>query len=143
VYCVRLPVTSYWQVVGVLFGVGTTKALNDGDGTPQLEPYNGWKILEVISEGDNPNGDYEMPHDFDGLGAWLIVSDTLRFLINHETMGDSTISEVNVNVSALQSILVDMMHNKAMLGAKAAANVSFVTSARQAFDRFSTDLGDT
>jgi hypothetical protein len=81
----------------------TTKALN-GDGTPRLEPYNGWRILEVISEGDNPNGDYEMPRDFDGLGAWLVDSDTLRFLIIYEMTGDSTISEVNVDVSALQSV---------------------------------------
>ena len=99
-------------------------ALNGG--TPRLKGLGGWTIVEIISQGDNPSGDWSMPRDFDGLGAWKIRNDTLRIYVNHETTGDSTISEVNLDLSELKRVV-------ARKGATAGAK--FVRSARQAFQR--------
>ena len=110
------------------------------DGGPlQMIPRNGWKAFEVISVGNNPAGDgfnYAMPGTFDGLGAWLSSSSTLSVPVNHET-GDASISEVNLNLSSLRTAIGNVIAGGTTGG------VSFVSSAQQAYDRWSNDGGAT
>ncbi|MGB5326462.1 MAG: hypothetical protein WBN40_13715 [Pseudomonadales bacterium] len=106
-------------------------------GILRLNTFNDWKAFEVISQNDNPPGDgfsYAMPGIFDGAGAWLVDPFTLRVLVNHET-GDATISEVDLDLPALQ-MAVD-----SVLSTGNSGGIRFVFSARQAYDRWSADGG--
>ncbi len=106
-------------------------------GTLRMNPRNGWLALEIITTGDNPTGDgvnWSMPGTFDGIGAWLPDSSTLRLAINHET-SDATISEVNLNRDSFQTAIDSVLHTGNSGG------ISFVTSARQAYDRWSDNAG--
>jgi cysteine-rich repeat protein len=108
-------------------------------GTLRLNTFNGWKAFEVISQGEDPSGDgfaHSMPSTFDGAGAWLVDASTLRVQVNHEIM-DTSISEVNIDLADLQSAISNMMSNGNTGG------VSFVISARQAYDRWSDDGGSS
>ncbi|WP_145433265.1 hypothetical protein [Lacipirellula limnantheis] len=99
-------------------------------------PRNGWKAFEVISVGNDPISDgfsYAMPGTFDGLGAWISSPGTLSVPINHET-GDGSISEVNLNVAALKTAIANTIGG-------GSPGVSFVSSARQAYGRWSNDGG--
>jgi hypothetical protein len=107
--------------------------------TPQVSPRNGWKAFEVISAGDNPGGDgfdWAMPQTFDGLGAHLLDSSTLRLYVNHE-VSDATISEVDLDLANLQTA-IDNTINAGNPGP-----VSFVKSARQAYQRWTSDGGSS
>ncbi len=111
-------------------------ALNGGP--LRVKPRNGWKAFEVISTGDNPAGDgqnWTMPTTFDGLGAQLVGSDTLRVQVNHE-IGDATISQVDLNLGSL----LDAISNTIVGGTP---DVNFVNSAQQAYSRWSNDAGQT
>ena len=77
-----------------------------------------------------------MPGAFDGLGAWLPDAATLRVQMNHET-GDATISELNLNRGTFQTAIGNMISGGTTGG------VSFVSSAQQAYDRWSNDGGTT
>lgn len=110
------------------------------DGGPlRLEPRNGWRAFEIISVGDDPTGDgfdYSMPSAFDGIGAWRPDDETLRVLVNHERT-DASISEVSIDLGQLQQAIANT------IDAGTPGGVSFVTSARQAYDRWSDDAGGT
>jgi hypothetical protein len=106
-------------------------------GTLQMIPRNGWRAFEVISVGDNPAGDgfsYVMPGTFDGLGAWMPESSTLRVAVNHET-ADASVSEVNLNLASFKAAI-----NNVITGGTT-GGVSFVSSARQAYARWTNDGG--
>ena len=106
-------------------------------GTLRVVPRNGWKAFEVISVGENPAGDginYAMPGTFDGIGAWLPDAATLRVQLNHET-SDATVSEINLNLASFQTAISNTISGGTTGG------VSFVSSAQQAYDRWSNDGG--
>lgn len=108
-------------------------------GVLRVNPRNGWRAFEIISTGDDPAGDgvsWSMPGTFDGLGAWHPDAATLRLQVNHETT-DATISEVNLNVAAFQTAIANTITSGNPGG------VSFVESARQAYDRWSDNGGTT
>ena len=108
-------------------------------GTLQVAPRNGWKAFEVITQGNNPAGDgfaYAMPTTFDGVGAWLSSPSNIRLAINHET-SDASISEVNLNLASFQTAI------SSMISVGNTGGGSFVSSARQAYGRWSNDGGGT
>ncbi len=108
-------------------------------GVLRVNPRNGWSAFEVISRGDDPAGDgfnWSMPDTFDGLGAWLPDASTLRLQVNHET-NDATISEVNLDRTHFQLAI----SNTLSIGHP--GGVTFVQSARQAYDRWSDDGGSS
>ena len=119
----------------VTSGAGSAFAL---DGGPLLvTPRNGWKAFEVITQGNDPAGDgftYALPTTFDGLGAWTPNASTLRLALNHET-GDASVSEVNLNLANFQTAITNAISTGNTGG------VSFVSSARQAYGRWSNDGG--
>jgi hypothetical protein len=110
-------------------------ALN-GATPPRLEIFNGWKTFEIISEGDSPTG-WVLPNDFDGAGAWLLDDSRLRIYVNHEKTGDSTITEVNIDLAQFTTSI----QNTISFGTP--NNIDFVQSANQAYDYWSDDLGET
>lgn len=104
-----------------------------------VNPRNGWKAFEVITVGDDPAGDgvtWAMPRTFDGLGAWLPNESTMRVQVNHEVT-NATISEVNLDLRSFKTAISNMISSGSTGG------VSFVDSARQAYDRWSGDGGAT
>lgn len=107
-------------------------------GTLRMNPRNGWRAFEVISVGDNPAGgvNYAMPGTFDGIGAWLPDAATLRLEINHENT-DANVSEVNLNLAYFQTAIRNMISGGTTGG------VSFVTSAQQAYTRWSANAGSS
>jgi hypothetical protein len=112
------------------------------DGGPlQIEAENGWLAFEVISSGEAAgDGSYQMPDTFDGIGAQLLNDGTLRVQVNHERgVGGplANISEVNLDLFNLQVAIVLMVISGGTGG------VTFVDSARQAYDRWSADGGAT
>ncbi|WKD49137.1 hypothetical protein [Microbulbifer spongiae] len=118
--------------------VASSASALDG-GTLQVSTYNGWQAFEVITQGDNPSGDgfgHSMPGIFDGAGAFLLNSSTIRIQVNHET-GDASISEVDVDVANLQTAIYNMIN------AGNTGGVSFVVAARQAYDRWSSNGGSS
>jgi hypothetical protein len=133
---------SVWRFTALLVCVGagdwfTAQVYALDGGTLRVTPRNGWKAFEVISVGDNPAGDgfaWSMPGTFDGLGAWLPDASTLRIQINHET-SDAAISEVNLNRPNFQAAITNMIAGGTTGG------VSFVSSAQQAYDRWSASGG--
>lgn len=112
-----------------------TSALDDG--TSPINTFNDWEAIEVITQSDNPSGDgydWSMPGIFDGAGAFLVDPATLRVQVNHET-GDATISDVDIDLASLR-VAIDNVVNTGDTG-----GVSFVLSARQAYDRWSSNGG--
>jgi hypothetical protein len=117
------------------FAGSNSWAINGG--TLRMTPRNGWRAFEVISVGDNPAGDgftWVMPSAFDGIGAWLPDASTLRLQINHENT-DATVSEVNLNLSNFQSAI------RNVIGSGTTGGDSFVSSAQQAYGRWTNDGG--
>lgn len=113
-------------------------ALDGGTLRINPDPNNGWKAFEVISIGDNPTGDgfnWSMPTTFDGLGALLSDPATLRVQVNHE-ISDATISEVNLDLASFQTAISNTIGS-------GTPGVTFVNSARQAYDRWSSNGGQT
>lgn len=118
------------------FLLAESAAALDG-GTLRLNTFNGWKAFEVISQGEDPAGDgfsYSMLAVFDGAGAWLVDPATLRVQLNHETF-DAAVSEVNIDLANLRTAIQNVIDTGTTGG------VSFVLSARQAYDRWSPDAG--
>src|SRR4051794_2152574 len=106
-------------------------------GTLRMNPRNSWRAFEVITVSDNPANDgftWAMPGSFDGIGAWLPDAATLRLEINHE-LSDATVSEVNLNLGTFQTAI----HN--VIGSGNTGGVSFVTSAQQAYGRWTANGG--
>jgi len=123
-------------LLSVLIFVLSTPAMALDGGTLRIDTYNGWKAFEVISINDDPTGDgftWSMPGTFDGVGAWLSDGSTLRVQVNHET-SDATISEVNLDLASFQTAIANTI-------ASGTPGVSFVNSARQAYDRWTGDGG--
>ena len=121
----------------VVSPASTAYALDGGQ--LRVNPRNGWRAFEVITIRDNPTDDgfdWSMPATFDGLGAWFPNPSTLRLQVNHET-SDATISEVNLDLASFKTAIQNVIATDDTLG------VSFVTSARQAYDRWSNDGGVT
>lgn len=107
--------------------------------TLRVNPFNGWRGFEVVTAGDNPADDgvnYALPYTFDGLGARISDAGVLRFYINHENT-DANISEVNVNLANFQTAI----HN--VIGTGSTGGVTFVTSAQQAYSRWTANGGTT
>ena len=103
--------------------------------TPQVVPRNGWRAFEVISAGDDPNGDgfdWTMPQTFDGVGAQLVNGSTLRLQVNHE-VSDATISEVDLDLANLKTAIANVIRTGNT------GSVAFVRSARQAYQRWTND----
>lgn len=124
-------------MVAELMTTCTPPAMALDGGTLRINPRNGWKAFEVISFAEDPTGDgftWSMPHTFDGLGALLSDASTLRVQVNHEVL-DATISEVDLDLSSLKTAIGNTISGGTTGG------VSFVTSARQAYDRWSSDGG--
>ena len=97
------------------------------------------RAFEIITTGDNPAGDgytWVMPGAFDGLGAWLPTAATLRVNINHEVT-DAAVSEVNLNLANFQTAIRNVITGGTTGG------VPFVTSAQQAYGRWSNDGGNS
>ena len=120
------------------FLLATSAFALDG-GTLRLNTYNGWKAFEVISAGENPTGDgfsHTMDTHFDGAGAWLPNPATLRVQVNHE-VDAGAISEVNLDLADLKTAIANMISGGTTGG------VTFVVSARQAYDSWSDDSGST
>lgn len=95
--------------------------------------------FEVITQGNNPAGDgfnYAMPSAFDGAGARLLNSSTLRVQVNHET-SDASISEVDLNVANTKLAISNLIAGSSTGG------VSFVVAARQAYRRWSSNGGSS
>jgi len=118
-----------------------SSALALDGGTLRVTPNatNGWQAFEVISKGDNPAGDgfaWSMPATFDGMGASISDPLTLRVQVNHE-ISDAPISEVNLILANFKTAIGNMISGGTTGG------VSFVDSARQAYDRWSDDGGAT
>ena len=121
----------------LLLGLRSDLALAINGGPLQVTPRNSWRAFEVISVGENPAGDdinYSMLGAFDGLGAWLPDAATLRVQLNHET-ADASVSEVNLHLANFQTAI------KNMIVGGTTGGVTFVTSAQQAYDRWSADGG--
>jgi len=134
----KLPALIANSIVLTISIYSTPASALDG-GTLRVNPRNGWKAFEVISVGDNPAGDgfdWAMPGTFDGLGALLVGSSTLRLQNNHE-IGDATISEVDIDLANFKTAISNTIHSGSTGGG------SFVTSARQAYDRWSSNGGTT
>jgi hypothetical protein len=118
--------------------VGSSEAINCG--TSRVSTFNGWKAFEVISEGNDPSGDgftFAMPGTFDGAGAFMVDSSTIGILVNHET-SDASISEVRVDAPTMKSAISNVIS----VGTCGTAS-SFVKSARQAYDRWSSNGGSS
>ena len=128
----------YLIVVALLTTVRTPLAMGLDGGTLRVTPQNGWKAFEVITIGDDPNGDgftWSMPDTFDGLGATLPDASTLRVQVNHE-ISDATISEVNLDLASFKTAIANTI-------ASGTPGVTFVNSARQAYDRWTSNGGQT
>jgi hypothetical protein len=108
----------------------------DGEAV-RVTPRNGWKAFEVITAGNNPANDgfaHVMPGAFDGIGALVPDASTLRLWVNHEN-ADATVSEVSLNLANFKTAITNM-RNTGVTG-----GVSFVTSARKAWDQWSNNGG--
>lgn len=128
---------SFGVLLALLLCSSTAMALDGG--TLRVNPRNGWKAFEVITVGDDPIGDgysWSMPATFDGMGALLSDPSTLRIQVNHE-ISDAPISEVNLNLSNFKTAINNTIASGTTGG------LSFVESARQAYDRWSDDGGAT
>jgi hypothetical protein len=128
-----------WRTILVtLFGfvaMGEEPAFAINGGTLRVIPRNSWRAFEVITVGDNPSG-YSVPGTFDGVGAWLPAPNTLRVAINHET-SDASVSEVNLNLANFQTAI------RNVIATNATGGVSFVSSAQQAYSRWTANGGST
>jgi hypothetical protein len=122
----------------VLWSPTIDAALALNGGTLRVNPRNGWRAFEVISTGDNPADayPYTLPGTFDGVGAWLPDATTLRLEVNHET-SDASVSEVNLDRASFQTAIRNVINGGTTGG------VSFVTSAQQAYGRWSSNAGAT
>ena len=123
---------STFSLVALLFfamGAALPRAAWSVDGgTLRVNPTNGWRAFEVISQGDNPTGDgfnYSMPGTFDGAGAWRVDASTLRILVNHEEV-DASVSQVDLDFAAFELAISNMIASGNTGGHR------FVNSARQA-----------
>jgi hypothetical protein len=121
-----------------LFAPSAALALNGG--TLRVTPRNSWRAFEVITVGNDPAGDgfaYAMPGTFDGVGAWISDPSTqsnLRLSINHEAT-DASVSEVNLSLTNFRTAIANTISGGTPGG------VNFVTSARQAYGRWSSNGG--
>ncbi len=137
-YRARISTKSITLLLVGQFLLATSAIALDG-GTLRLNTYNGWEAFEVISAGEDPAGDgfsHAMLTKFDGAGAWLVDPATLRVQVNHE-INDTLISEVNIDLADLQTAIGNMVSGGTTGG------VTFVVSARQAYDRWSGDGGSS
>jgi hypothetical protein len=130
-----------FALVATMFFSPSAAALDGG--ALRVNPRNDWRAFEVISRHDNPVGDgfdWSMPGTFDGLGALLrdplSSGPTLRVQVNHEE-GDATISEVNLDLASFKTAVSNTISSGSTGGGR------FVTSARQAYERWSADGGAT
>ncbi len=133
------------QAVAALFlaanaAAGSVAFALDGDPLKlRLTTLNGWKAFELISVNDNPAGDgitYALPGTFDGIGVWSPTASTLRILVNHET-ADASVSEINLNYTNFKTAITNVINTGSTGGG------SFVTSAQQAYGRWSSNGGST
>src|SRR5688572_32751263 len=123
-------------LVGAACGTAPSAFALDG-GPLRVTPRNGWKAFEVISVGNDVPGDgfaYASPGTYDGVGAWLSDASNLRLSVNHET-SDASVSEVNLNLTNFRTAIANTIAGGSTGG------VSFVSSFRQAYGRWSNDGG--
>ena len=111
-------------------------------GTSQIRTYNGWKAIEIITQGES-KGDsgWTMPPYFDGAGAYIVNARSnnpiIRIHLNHENDNDSSISEINLFQQQTKQAINNMIRTNQV------GDVQFVRDARLAYDRWTTDGGMT
>jgi Cu+-exporting ATPase len=67
----RLRSATLLGAASFVLGLSSSYALDGG--VPMIATSNGWKALEIITQGDDPTGDgfgHAMAANFDGAGAW-------------------------------------------------------------------------
>jgi hypothetical protein len=136
-YITRLSLSTLFLGCSAILSLPAAHAIDGG--TLRLNVHAGWRAFEIITQNNNPAGDgytWVMPDKFDGIGAWLPDDSTLRLQINHER-SDATVSEVNLNLANFQTAITNTINSGNTGG------ISFVESARQAYDRWSSDAGAT
>jgi hypothetical protein len=107
-------------------------------GRSMVEATNGWRSIEVISEGESaPGSSWRMPGNFDGVGAFLTdEGNTIRVQVNHELDDDAaTISEINLSKRKVKQAIIDTFKNNG-------SSLDFVESSRRAFDQWTRNDGD-
>jgi hypothetical protein len=114
------------------------RALALDGGRLRIKPFNGWKAIKIITAGDSKGRSWRLPDNFDGAGAFAVDGDTIRIYINHEK-GDSSITEVNVDKNKLKQAISNMIRDSEIT--LLVVGVSFVNSARLAYERWSSDGG--
>lgn len=124
-----------FRVIIILALANSATGLNGA--TPQLRTFNGWKVFEVITEGDNPSNGWRLPGILDGAGAYLADERELRIQVNHELANQATISEVALHVPSLKAAIRNMIRFNSLQGQ------TFVIGARRAYQRYTLDGGTT
>lgn len=125
-------------VCNLVFALAADTAWALNGGTLRVTPRNSWRAFEVITVGNNPVDAYSwvMPDTFDGVGAWMPDTATLRVQINHENT-DATVSEVNLGLGNFQTAIRNVINTGVTGG------VTFVNSAQQAYGQWSANGGST
>jgi len=122
------------------------EALNGDTSKQSFNTFGFWQAFEVITKGDT-HGSYRLPGRLDGIGAYLVDSDHIRLLLNHENTPDSgfqldceesipaSVTEVLINKSSLQSAIKNMDERDTTGG------INFVDSFGLAYDTLIDENG--
>jgi hypothetical protein len=104
-----------------------------------IEASDGWRAIEVITEGDRPRGSsWRLPGSLDGLGAFLVDDgSTLRIEVNHELSKKATISEINLDKGRTMQAIANMVRGNTVGG------VEFVKSSDMAYDKWTQNNGES
>jgi Carbohydrate binding module (family 6) len=104
-----------------------------------MEAPDGWKTIEVISEGDRPEGSsWTLPGSMVGLNTFLVDDgNTLRILVNHELHDAAAISEINLDKGRLTKAIANIFRSNSVGG------VEFVKSSQMAYDQWSRNNGQS
>lgn len=108
-------------------------------GRSMIDSSDGWKAIEVISEGDRPEGSsWRLPGNLDGMGAFLVDSgNTLSILVNHELSKGAAISEIRLDTSLTMQAVANMIQSNTVGG------VEFVKSSDLAYDKWTRNNGES
>ncbi|KAG7351268.1 carbohydrate binding module family 6 [Nitzschia inconspicua] len=114
--------------------IRSVPVLSLNGGRSMIETSNGWKAIEVVTEGDQLSDSWRLRNLMDGMGAYLVDGGkTLRILVNHEREGtDATISEININKAKLKEKIRSGVLNQI-------GDVEFVESISRAFSKWTRD----
>ena len=122
------------------------EALNGDTSKQSFNAFGYWQAFEVITKGDT-QGSYRLPGKLDGIGAYLVDSDRIRLLLNHEnTPGPgnfldcedrvpASVTEVHINKASLQNAIKNMVERGTTGG------INFVDSFGLAYDTLIDENG--